>query len=131
MNPNVEVTEPKIIEIRKAAIKLPQYDKIREGIDVKDLLEPAPCLENDMFDPSLAYIPLIRKKPFKPKKKRGENEIKLFDFVDSSKAIAGSSDEEEEQRRGAKRKFRGVEPLKEDENVDEKELNDEELKEGE
>jgi hypothetical protein len=63
---------------------------------VKDLLEPAPCLENDMFDPSLAYIPLIRKKPFKPKKKRGENEIKLFDFVDSSKAIAGSSDEEEE-----------------------------------
>jgi hypothetical protein len=42
----------------------------------------------------MAYIPL-RRKPFKPKKKRGENEVKLFDFVDSSKAIQGSSDEEE------------------------------------
>lgn len=76
---------------------------------MKDLLEPAPCVSNDIFDPSLAYIPLIRRKPYKPKKKRGENEVKLFDFVDSSKAIAGSSDEEDE-RRGAKRKVRGANP---------------------
>ena len=35
--------------------------------------------------------------------------MKLFDFVDSSKAIAGSSDDEDE-RKGAKRKIRGANP---------------------
>ncbi len=79
---------------------------------MKDLAEPAPCISNEIFDPSLAYIPLIRRKPYKPKKKRGENEVKLFDFVDSGKAIAGSSDEEEE-RRGAKRKIKVVNPEEE------------------
>ena len=32
LNPNVEVPEPKIIEIKKFAIKLPIYDNLREGI---------------------------------------------------------------------------------------------------
>jgi hypothetical protein len=94
LNPNVEVPSPKLLEILKAAIKLPQYDKNREGVTVKDLAEPAANIDYDAFNPSMAYIPL-RRKPFKPKKKRGENEVKLFDFVDSSKAIQGSSDEEE------------------------------------
>jgi hypothetical protein len=35
---------------------------------------------------------LIRRKPYKLKKKR--EEVKLLDFVDSSKAIEGSSEEE-------------------------------------
>lgn len=37
----------------------------------------------------------MRRKPYKQKKKKGENEVKLFDFVDSSKAIQGSSSDEE------------------------------------
>ena len=35
---------------------------------------------------------MIRRKPYKLKKKR--EEVKLLDFVDSSKAIEGSSEEE-------------------------------------
>ena len=38
------------------------------------------------------FTPLIHRRPVK-RKKKGE-EVKLFDFVDSSKAIQGSSDEE-------------------------------------
>ena len=88
LNPNVDAPEPKMIEIWKKAIDLQEYDNYREGIEVKDLVCPAPPLSEDgFFDPSYAYLPLIRRKPYKTKKKRGENEIKLFDFVDSSKAI--------------------------------------------
>ena len=44
MNPNVEVPEPKIIEILKIAIKLPIYDCLRENLQVADISEPAPKL---------------------------------------------------------------------------------------
>ena len=95
LNPNVDIPFPKLIEIAKVAIKLSEYDELRKDKEVKDLKEPAPEFDDKSFDPSLAYIPLIKRKRHYNKKKRGENEIKLFDFVDSSKAIAGSSDEEQ------------------------------------
>lgn len=83
-----------MIEIQKKAIKLCEYDHLREGdAEVKDLDKPAPPVQDDnLFDPSLAYLPLIRRKPYKKKVRR--EEIKLLDFVDSSKAIEGSSEEE-------------------------------------
>lgn len=87
MNPNVDIPLPNVIELAKVAIILPQFDHCRKGVEVKNLKEPAPPIETDCFDPSLAYIPLIKRKRNPNKKKRGENEIKLFDFVDSSKAI--------------------------------------------
>ncbi len=93
LNPNVEIPAPKLLELNKAAIKLPQYDHCRtSGVIVKDLDKPAPHLGDAIFDPQLAYIPLYR--PRKAPRKRRE-EVKLFDFVDSSKAIEGSSSEEE------------------------------------
>lgn len=43
LNPNVEVPEPKVIEVVKAAIKLPQYDHLRaNGAIIVDIPEPAP-----------------------------------------------------------------------------------------
>jgi hypothetical protein len=42
----------------------------------------------------MAYIPLIRRKPYKPKRKKGENDVGILEFVDSSKAIEGSSSDE-------------------------------------
>ena len=96
LNPNVEVPYPKLIEINKGAVKLPQYDHLRgEGCkEVKDIPEPAPSLDELTFDPSMAYIPLIRRKPYKPKRKKGENDVGILEFVDSSKAIEGSSSDE-------------------------------------
>lgn len=94
LNPNVDAPIPKVIEIQKKAIKLCEYDHTREGsVEVKDLDKPAPPVQDDqLFDPSLAYLPLIRRKPYKKKVRR--EEVKLLDFVDSSKAIEGSSDDE-------------------------------------
>ena len=43
LNPNVEVPEPKLLLISKAAIKLPQYDHLRSRDKVlPDIPEPAP-----------------------------------------------------------------------------------------
>lgn len=43
LNPNVDAPEPKLIEICKIAIKLPEYDYLRvNGEDVRDLDRPAP-----------------------------------------------------------------------------------------
>ena len=43
LNPNVEIPVPKIIELKKIAIKLPQYDQLRyQGTPIQDIPEPAP-----------------------------------------------------------------------------------------
>lgn len=101
MNPNVDVPVPKTIEILKRAVKLSEYDKSRQGIDkIPDLQkqssDPLPAVyDHAEGGAELLQAILGRKLKFRKqyKKKRGENEIKM-EFVDSSKAIQGSSDEE-------------------------------------
>ena len=85
LNPNVEVPEPKLLLISKAAIKLPQYDHLRSRDKVlPDIPEPAPQLPGYGEDFLSSFPPLA---PRLYKKKKRNEEVKLFDFVDSSKAI--------------------------------------------
>ena len=43
LNPNVEVPEPKLIEIKKVAIGLDEYDHLRNaGMEVANIPRPAP-----------------------------------------------------------------------------------------
>ena len=84
MNPNVEVPMPKLVEIKKVAINIDEYDQLRDGVEVQDLKEPALQIPS-LGDHGYEYVPLIHRRQVK-KRKRNE-EVKLFDFVDSTKAI--------------------------------------------
>ena len=112
LNPNVEVPEPKLLLISKAAIKLPQYDHLRSRDKVlPDIPEPAPQLPGYGEDFLSSFPPLA---PRLYKKKKRNEEVKLFDFVDSSKAIQGSSDEENEGKLSRSKKKRSKAAIEEE-----------------
>lgn len=44
-NPNVEIPMPKLLQLKKIALKLDEYDNLRNGLEnIPDLKEPAPCI---------------------------------------------------------------------------------------
>lgn len=112
-NPNVEVPEPKLLELKKTAINLADYDNLRQdpSIEIPDLPQPAapiPLSEDADVLQGLLNYQQAAKRNYKRKTKK-ENEVKLLDFVDSSKAIQGSSEEEQTQIK-AKPKRENAEP---------------------
>lgn len=76
------------------------------GVEILDLKEPAPSLPAAGEDGYLDY-PFTSMVPRRvAKKKVRHEEIKILDFVDSSKAIQGSSEDEEDVKRARTKKRR-------------------------
>lgn len=123
-NPNTATPTPRVIEISKIALDFEEYAEMRvqyeaEGKTIKDLNidpEEAELKPEEMKDlggeiPDW-YTAVAPKKKTGPKKKHPE--IKLNDFVDSSKFIKGSSDDDNYDSEGKKKrkgKRRGRKPV--------------------
>ena len=104
LNPNTEVPVPKSIYIKKAAIDLVEYDEAREDMrnkneDVKNLSQPADPVNLDMDAgndlPAYMYSAAgYRRAPVKTGPRKRHRDYKCNEFVDSSRAIIGSSQED-------------------------------------
>lgn len=95
--------QPKILEIKKLAIQLEEYDDLRKfGKVAEDLSQPAEdirLVEDDVDIEATNYLlnqgyksrnGVIKKKP-----KKRKDDYKVCDFVDTTKAVEGSSTEDE------------------------------------
>lgn len=109
LNPNIEIPVPKIIRIRKAAIDLIEYDEAREEArlnneEIKNLDQPADPvdLHVDYGHDLPAYIYSSGRKPYVKKDvpRKRNREFKINEFVDSTRAIIGSSGDDSDQPRG-------------------------------
>lgn len=92
----MDIPIPKTISVMKAAIKLPEFDDIRKGKTVFDLDEPADAI--DLSSIATADLCFLldgyrrRRKPTGPRVRH--RQFKVNEFVDSSRAIIGSSQEQ-------------------------------------
>lgn len=105
LNSNVEIPLPKCITILKAAIQESEYDQYRVNKKVFDLEEPADPV--DLSGLSTADIQFLfdgrRRRQFrKPQPRVRHREFKINEFVDSSRAIIGSSGESKDSQHSRK-----------------------------
>ena len=109
MNPNIEVPVPKTIQVKKVAVDLVEYDEARElarvkGENIMNLSQPADPvnLQMDHGENLPAYMYHqngYRRTPMNKTGPRKRNrEYKINEFVDSSRAIIGSSQEDSERQ---------------------------------
>ena len=103
LNPNVEVPWPKTVMLKKAAIDLVEFDHARElaracGEEVFNLSQPADPLnlQFDLGNDLPAYIysatgALRRPGPNTGGPRKRHRDYKCNEFVDSTRAIIGSS----------------------------------------
>jgi hypothetical protein len=94
LNRNVDLPMPKCLAIMKVAIYTPEFDHLRKGQNVFDLKEPADPV--DLSGLSTSDLQFLfdgrRRRAFKKTGPRiRHREYKINEFVDSSRAIIGSS----------------------------------------
>ena len=107
LNPNVELPYPKCIELKKLAIDIEEYAELRKfGQRAEDIPEPADpvVLVNRQEDFDIEATNWLLNEGYKsraagmlPKPKKKKHEVHTCnDFVDTTKAIDGTSGSEEE-----------------------------------
>lgn len=106
MNPNVDVPMPKTIQLKKLAINLPEFEELRKfGQKAADIPEPADAIElnnqNDGLDDTEVANWLLnewnRSKSNSKKPRKRQEQYKVCDFVDTTKAVEGSESSEAEE----------------------------------
>ena len=90
---------PKCISILKVAIQIPEYDSLRYNVNVFDLDEPADPVDlSNIAASDLQFLfggGYRRRRNQKKGPRVRQREYKINEFVDSSRAIIGSSQENE------------------------------------